>query len=210
MFTKEEYLKSPCSVSSLPFWKTRNMSVPDGMLVLHDSEFSDEILQYYTDERYFRLINDMKSLSRMSVPGFSAATAAESDIETMADIINRSYEDIKITAEHLGALRKTSVFSRNLWVLIIDEKSGEATACGVADFDEETEEQLVLEWIQVLPEYRGRGLGKMLVNGLLCRMGGRAKFATVYGKADSPSNPEALYRKCGFIGNDVWHMLYRK
>lgn len=46
MFTKEEYLKSLCSVSSLPFWKTRNMSVLDGMLVLHDSEFSDELLQY--------------------------------------------------------------------------------------------------------------------------------------------------------------------
>ena len=209
MFTKEEYLKSPCSVSSLPFWKTRNMSVLDGMLVLHDSEFSDELLQYYTDERYFRLINEMKSLSRTSVPGFSAATAAESDIETMADIINRSYEDIKITAERLGALRKTPVFSRNLRVLIIDEKSGEATACGVADFDEETEE-LVLEWIQVLPEYRGRGLGKMLVNELLCRMDGKAKFATVSGKADSSSNPEALYRKCGFAGDDIWHILRRK
>ena len=86
-------------------------------------------------------------------------------------------------------------------ILLLDEIT--------ANLDSETEE-LVLEWIQVLPEYRGRGLGKMLVNELLCRMGGRAKFATVYGKADSPSNPEALYRKCGFIGNDVWHVLHRK
>ncbi|MGN0628125.1 MAG: GNAT family N-acetyltransferase [Oscillospiraceae bacterium] len=94
-------------------------------------------------------------------------------------------------------------------MLIKDIEYGKTAACGIADFDREIGE-LVLEWIQVLPEYRRRGLGKMLVNELLCRMGNRAKFATVSGRADSPSNPEALYRKCGFAGNDVWHVLHRK
>ncbi|MGN0628124.1 MAG: hypothetical protein ACI4IW_00655 [Oscillospiraceae bacterium] len=77
MLKKEEYLKSQCSASSLPFWKARNLSVTDNMLILHDSEFSEEYLDNYTDERYFRLLNDMKNLSRNPVPGFSAATAAE-------------------------------------------------------------------------------------------------------------------------------------
>lgn len=209
MLKKEEYLKSPCSASSLPFWKARNLSVPDNMLILHNSEFSEEYLENYIDERYFRLLNDMKIFSKSPVPGFSAATAAESDFKIMADIINRSYDDIKITPERLFELTETPVYAQNLWVLIKDTESGETAACGIADFDEEIGE-LVLEWIQVLPEYRGRGLGKMLVNELLCRMDGKAKFATVSGKADGSSNPEALYRKCGFAGDDIWHILRRK
>lgn len=209
MLKKEEYLKSPCSVSSVPFWKARNLSVPDNMLILHNSEFSEKYLEHYTDERYFRLLSNMKNLSRNPVPGFSAATAAESDFKIMADIINRSYDDIKITPERLFELTEAPVYAQNLWVLIKDIEDGKTAACGIADFDEEIGE-LVLEWIQVLPEYRGRGLGKMLVNELLCRMDGKAKFATVSGKADSSSNPEALYRKCGFAGDDIWHILRRK
>ena len=209
MLKKEEYLKSPCSVSSLPFWKARNLSVPDNMLILHNSEFSEKYLENYIDERYFRLLSNMKNLSRNPVPGFSAAAAAESDFKIMADIINRSYDDIEITPECLFELTETPVYAQNLWVLIKDIEDGKTAACGIADFDEEIGE-LVLEWIQVLPEYRGRGLGKMLVNELLCRMYGKAKFATVSGKADGSSNPEELYRKCGFAGDDIWHVLRRK
>ena len=209
MLKKEEYLKSPCSVSSLPFWKARNLSVPDNMLILHNSEFSEKYLENYIDERYFRLLSNMKNLSRNPVPGFSAAAAAESDFKIMADIINRSYDYIEITPECLFELTETPVYAQNLWVLIKDIEDGKTAACGIADFDEEIGE-LVLEWIQVLPEYRGRGLGKMLVNELLCRMDGKAKFATVSGKADGSSNPEELYRKCGFAGDDIWHVLRRK
>ena len=41
-------------------------------------------------------------------------------------------------------------------------------------------------------------------------MKGIADFATVSGKVDNETNPEALYRKCGFVGNDVWHILHKK
>ena len=66
-----------------------------------------------------------------------------------------------------------------------------------------------MEWIQILPDYRGKKLGKMIVNELLCRMK-RAEFATVSGKINNPTNPERLYRSCGFIGNDIWHILKLK
>ncbi|MCI8443399.1 MAG: hypothetical protein HFG27_12855 [Provencibacterium sp.] len=45
-----------------------------------------------------------------------------------------------------------------------------------------------------------------LVNALLCRMQ-EADFATVSGKVDSFSNPERLYRRCGFQGEDIRHVL---
>ena len=37
-----------------------------------------------------------------------------------------------------------------------------------------------------------------------------AKFATVSGKIRDPSDPERLYRKCGFVGTDIWHILTPK
>lgn len=78
-----------------------------------------------------------------------------------------------------------------------------------ADFDGEAREG-VLEWIQVLPQYRGRKIGRLIVGELLCRMVGKADFATVSGKVNNASKPEILYRKCGFTGNDVWHILCGK
>lgn len=35
----------------------------------------------------------------------------------------------------------------------------------------------------------------------------KAKFATVSGQCGNPANPEGLYRKGGFTGSDVWHIL---
>ena len=47
--------------------------------------------------------------------------------------------------------------------------------CGIADYDSEAKE-LILEWIQVLPEYRGQKIGQLIVNELLRRMQGIAAF----------------------------------
>ena len=81
--------------------------------------------------------------------------------------------------------------------------------CGIADFDAEAKEG-VLEWIQVLPECRGRKAGQFIVNELLRRMADRAAFATVSGRVNNAASPELLYRKCGFTGDDVWHILMEK
>lgn len=37
-----------------------------------------------------------------------------------------------------------------------------------------------------------------------------AKFATVSGQSNNPTNPEVLYRKCCFTGSDVWHVLRKR
>ena len=64
-----------------------------------------------------------------------------------------------------------------------------------------------LEWIQVSQRHRGKGLGRYVVSELLRRLKSKAGFATVSGQCNNATNPEMLYRKCGFSGNDVWHIL---
>ena len=50
----------------------------------------------------------------------------------------------------------------------------------------------------------------LVVNTLLSIARDTARFATVSGKINDPSDPERLYRKCGFAGSDIWHILTPK
>ncbi|HHV46283.1 MAG TPA: GNAT family N-acetyltransferase [Tissierellia bacterium] len=79
-------------------------------------------------------------------------------------------------------------------------------ALGIAELDKNVREGS-LEWIQVIPEYRRRGLGQAVVNRLLLNFVGKADFVTVSGQVNNDTNPEKLYRKCGFQGNDIWHVI---
>ena len=94
----------------------------------------------------------------------------------------------------------------DLWLAVKEDCKGRIVATGIAELDREIDEG-VLEWIQVSKEYRRCGLGSYLVLELLWRTKKTARFVTVSGRCENTDNPETLYRKCGFCGNDVWHIL---
>lgn len=125
------------------------------------------------------------------------------------DIINASYSDLTVTIAQLKSYLNTPVYNPDLWILLKDKRANKFIVGGIADYDKETCE-LIIEWIQILPDYRKKGYGQIIVNNLLSRMEGIARFATVSGNVDNPTNPEKLYRKCGFTGNDIWHILTKK
>lgn len=203
-----EYLISPCSSLSIPYWKNKIMTIPEDMKIVHNDNFSSALLNDYCDEKYFRLIHYLNNIDDKIPDDFSVKTAEHSDIPVMADIINRSYSDLSVSCEQIVFYTKTSVYDENLWILVYENRTNHIVGCGIADFDKEAKEG-ILEWIQVLPEYRGRKIGQLIVNQLLCRMN-NADFATVSGKVDNITNPERVYRKCGFVGNDIWHILHKK
>lgn len=209
MITLEEYLLTPCASLSIPYWKAKGMTLPPQIRIVHDSEFSPELLAEYEDERYFRLSRSMADVSDARPGGIVLETAQRADLPLIADIINRSYTDLSVSLPQLEGYTATPVYDPQLWVLAKEEATGQCVGCGIADYDPEAGE-MILEWIQVLPAYRGRGVGQAIVNELLQRAQGYAHFATVSGKADNPTRPERLYRRCGFEGGDVWHILRRK
>lgn len=130
----------------------------------------------------------------------------EDDIPSLVEVINQTYTDLSVTHEQLIGYTKTIVYDRELWVLVIDKRDFRVVGCGIADLDRDLKEG-ILEWIQVLPAYRGEKIGQLIVNELLKRMKGKAEFVTVSGKTGNVTNPEILYRKCGFVGDDIWHIL---
>ncbi len=209
MITLNEYSNNPCGTLSIPYWKAKNITIPPEMKILHDKDFSANILSDYTDEKYFRLYHNLKEIPKIITNDFEVTTATQRDIKAIVQIINESYTDISVNKELIKSYTKTPVYNASLWIMVKEKSTGKYVGCGISDFDTEAKE-LILEWIQVLPQYRGKKIGQFIVTELLFRMKGVADFATVSGKVDNLTNPEALYRKCGFMGNDIWHILHKK
>ena len=208
MLTLQSYLNDPCGTASLPYWKCKGIVVPDNMRIVHESDFSEDMLRDYSDEPYFRLYHDLKDVKAISMEGVKIVSAASS-IDEFVRLINASYDDLCVTSEQMEHYQKMPVFCPDLWLLLKEKETGTILGGGIADYDRVIGE-LILEWIQVLPQYRRHGYGQLIVNCLLARMQGVAKFATVSWKVNNPTNPGGLYRRCGFTGHDIWHVLTRK
>ena len=205
--SKNEYLICPCKVSSIPYWKAKSITVPDGMCIVHQDNFNKTEYQHYIDEPYFRLIHSLQDLSIQVLPqGYSLCKATLKDF---AEHINSCYSGIGVTEADLRDYTARPVYDTALWLAIKDNQTDEVVATGIAELDKEIGEG-VLEWIQVSEQHRGYGLGKYVVSELLWRMKENAKFATVSGQCNNSTNPEAMYRKCRFTGSDVWHVLRKR
>ena len=111
-----------------------------------------------------------------------------------------------MTPEELEARKKLPVYDPVLWIAVRDRETGQIAATGIAELDARIGEG-ILEWIQVSPEYRRRGLGQYIVKELLYRIKDKARFVTVSGKANNPDNPYALYCACGFGNPVIWHVV---
>ncbi len=203
----EQYLQNPCAASSLPYWKAVRMAVPENMLIQHDRLFCADCLTDFIDEPYFRLYHDLQTLRAAILPdGFRLCEASPADY---AAHINECYDSVSITEEEIKSYFQHSVYSAALWIAVQERNSQKIVATGIAELDEQVGEG-ILEWIQVSPTYRGLGLGTYVVEELLTRIAQRARFATVSGQINNPCGPEGLYRKCGFQGRDIWHVLKKR
>ena len=207
MISLKDYLNDPCGTLSIPYWKWQQTVLPDGLKIVHQRDFVP-VRQEYQDEPYFRLRHDLKNICVTELDAYTVKASEEGDIPDIVSIINGSYSNIRVTKDQVHSWQKYPVYDPDLWLIAIDE-TRKTVGCAIADLDGDAKEG-ILEWIQVLPEYRGRGIGKLLVSQLLCRMQGKADFATVSGSCLNESNPEKLYRSCGFSGADVWHIQRKR
>lgn len=205
MISVQEYKAAPCKALSIPYWKAANITVPPNIKIVHHSEFEETLLERYTDKRFFRLIHHLDD-----IPDFDSAidivTLPSYSVEQLVDLIDLSYgsSGICVSADQVKGWTGERVYCPELWLgAVWNEKLIGSIIC---DFDAEVGEGII-EWLQVLPEYRGRGAAAALTCEALRIMSTFADFATVSGECDNVTNPEAVYRKCGFQGDDVWHIL---
>lgn len=115
---KYEYLICPCKVSSIPYWKAKSITVPDGMCIVHQDNFNKTEYQHYIDEPYFRLIHSLQDLSVQVLPqGYSLCKATLKDF---ADHINSCYSGISVTEADLRDNTARPVYDSALWLAIKD------------------------------------------------------------------------------------------
>lgn len=206
MISKEEYLRDPCRAASIPYWKAVRIAVPENMKIVHEDDFCIGMLEQYIDEPYFRLRHDLQVVVPVAVPeGYSLR---QGTAEEFALHIQQCYGNGMTPAEVLSFTERAT-YCAELWLALRDDETDKIVATGIGALDKEMGEG-ILEWIQVSEGYRGCGLGSYIVKELLWRMKDKAIFATVSGQCNNPMNPETLYRKCGFTGNDVWHILRKR
>jgi GNAT superfamily N-acetyltransferase len=156
---------------------------------------------------YFRL-SHRGDVQPVNLPtGFQFREAdGTRDADRIASLINACYSHAHLTEDTVRSWLNHPVYAPGLWVWVIDRVTQAPAALGIAELDP-TVPEASLEWIQVLSTYRRQGLGRALVLELLRRASGRVAFTTVSGRAVAGAGPERLYRRCGFGGQDVWHVL---
>lgn len=209
MISIETYKKDPCKVSSIPYWKAKSLIVPSNMKIVHNDEFNSNLLDNYFDRRFFRLIHNLSNIPEFDAAGIKLEVIQSNRNDELADMINRSYShsEICVSADYVNSLSTTQVYCPELWIGAI--LNGKLIGSIICDFDIEVGEAII-EWLQVLPEYRGKRVASTLICRALKIMSGFADFATVSGECDNITNPERVYRHCGFEGEDVWHILNKK
>jgi GNAT superfamily N-acetyltransferase len=158
--------------------------------------------------KFFRLVHKFNTPQiHQPEPSFEFSNVDMlTEIPQVVRLIDACYEDISPSVETIKGWLAHPTFDRDLWIWVINKNSESPIGLGIAEFDETISEGS-LEWIQVLPEFRGRGIGCALVQELIRRLNSKAVFATVAGQVDNKNRPEALYRRCGFEGNDIWYLL---
>lgn len=210
LITKEQYMINPCGALAIPYHKYISMPINNNISVVHDLDYNKKVHTSSNHQRFFRMIHNMVNIPNIELNGFSFVIVdIRKDIDVVVKIINKSYIDIKVSKDEILDLTKTKVFQNDLWIFVKDEKNNTYVGLGIAEYDHNCKE-LILEWIQVIPSYRNRGLGKSLVLKLLKTAKNETLFTTVSGDYNNITNPESLYRKCGFTGNDLWHVLFDK
>ena len=198
----KEYLRDPCGTLSIPYWKAKSIVVPDTIKIIHARDWTG---QYNDFKRFFRVRHNLNNLIRVDFD--YDIISLDYQAKQLAEMINASYRHEKISVSEHDILQwKTHETFREDLCICINADDGKTVASGIAEYDEICHEGII-EWVQVLPEYRGKGLGQKIVTALLSRLKGLgAEFATVAGNLDNPTNPLELYKKCGFEGNDVWYI----
>ena len=204
-----QYVTDPCGLLSIPWWKHREIRLPPHIKILHQRDYTPDAAEGYRDQVYFRLLHDLKSVPEVPSDEFRIKSISPDDADRIASIINRSYPDIRVSEARIRAMADSTAFCPELWIAVCDPHDNTPLGCAMADFHRESGE-MSIEWVQVLPLFRRRGIGRILVSELLRRAPEGARFATVSGQVASNSHPEALYRRCGFTGNDYWHILTKE
>lgn len=160
--------------------------------------------------RFFKLHKAIPTDSESQIYDscFKSVEVDNTEIQSVLEFLNKCYSDMNLSIDMIQNWRKENVFRPELWRWAIDINTGEKIGLGIAQFDSSIGEG-ILDWIQVLPDRRGKGVGSFVIREIEKSFPQSVSFITVSGDFDNQNNPNRLYSKCGYNGNVIWN-VYRK
>lgn len=191
------FLLTPNEIESLEF------------LVLHNDFYgliAEKLVGYEVRESHPLLYDFALSQRGGSSDEFFIADfdfAREQDCEVAADMLNRCYETHLHSAAEVAGWCELPVFDESLWLWVRSRASKEAVGLGISTYQASIRE-CYLDWIQVLPEYQGQGLGRLLVSETIRRAIGKSDIIRVTGMVDD------FYQKCGFAETESWRIINKR
>lgn len=162
----------------------------------------------FTCDKYFKKVYRYKDNFRQYKNDVLEVVTVniKDDLVEISNFINVCYTDINVSIDEVLSWSKRDVYNKDLWVWLINKRTNEKVALGIAEVDSTIGEG-VLEWIQVSPKHHHKGYAKVLVSELQFRMKSNVEFITVAGRLDDVHNPAKLYESCGFTDNNVWMII---
>ena len=102
--SKEEYLKNPCGLLSIPYWKEQSLTLPDNMKILNDKEYKDFYKKEYNEKLFFRLIHNLETINKVNLN-------YKYTIETI--YINTQLEDVVYVINSCYTFFEVIIFNTN-------------------------------------------------------------------------------------------------
>jgi ribosomal protein S18 acetylase RimI-like enzyme len=167
------------------------------MLVIPEVEAHRQIRGFELIGSGYRLFHRTFDLACPAVKGIEIIEASPIQEATeIASVLNRCYAVNTFTPGTIIEGTKGEAYCPYLWLWAVDTTNGAKAGIFITDVDPEIREAN-LDWIQLLPEYRGKRIGEALISETLSRLRGKADMAYV-GTLDERA--ARFYRKCGFDG----------
>lgn len=204
MIDRAAYLADPCGTLSIPYFKAVRMETPAHLRIVHARDF-DGMRPGERDARYFRLAHSLAWVDAAVWPdGYTPRVLTEADAAQLADLLASCYAGTWNQGTAARLMRESFAYAPGqcgVWT-----PKGALVGCCLSAMDCECREGTI-EWLAVHPAHRRKGIACALVNTCLAALRSEVDFATVSGQMDNPTNPLGVYRRCGFEGNDVWHII---
>jgi GNAT superfamily N-acetyltransferase len=147
----------------------------------------------------FRLVHSLSHIGTVENEDYMACTASPSEeADEIARLINLGVR-ANLGADTVREWTGRKEYYPYFWIYAVERSTCQKVAVFVSEFDNEIKEGY-LDWIQVPPAYRRRGIGRLLMYETLKRMSAIADFATVSGTDDEEA-AYLFYTSCGFYGH---------
>lgn len=228
MILTEKYIKDPINTLPIPLWKHNVTAIRQDMMYVLDANYNETLYRDFQDTLYLRLQHNLLDLKLGKLPAhYFLSSYKESDGALIYNLIKECYGS-NVEYDRVDHLVKDETFNDLLCVFLYNDKvfnlenminlrknnlgkerNYKPIGMVIAQFDQKTKEASI-EYLCVSEKFRNKGLGSILLQEILLRISNIADFATVSFEKNNNEHLEKMFRKYGFEGNAIWHMLRKQ